>query len=653
MSKRIHNGRIVFIFFLFSLFWIALVVRSAHLQIIPDEKLANLQKRQYRTLIEIPPRRGNIVDRNGKELAVTIPAYSLYADPKIIEDSRLWSKKVAKITGLRWVDIFKKVKDKSRRFVWIKKRLSKDQKEAIAAMGMRGHGFVEEGQRIYPNDGLMGPVLGFLGSEGKGLEGLERAFDSYLRGEKRVLKISRDARGRPLLAEGKVFTEMPAGSDIELTIDSNLQFIVEKALAETVTTFNADSAMGIVMDAKTSEILSLAMAPTYDNNRPFQYSRERWRNKLVTDIYEPGSVMKTILIAGALRAGIVRPNTTIDCENGRMRIGKRIIREADSSHNFKELSVTEVLAKSSNVGTAKIAFRMGSEEVRETLTDFGFGQETELGLPGEVGGILHKLPWNQHLLANISFGQGVAVTPLQVINSYAAIANGGELRQPLLIKKIQNLETGERVEFTSERIRRVLSSEEASTMRLMLSQVTARGHSGYHARVPGFTVAGKTGTAQKIDSNGTYKSGLYIASFVGMIPAHDPKFVILVTIDNPRDKYYGSEVAAPLFSRIAGYAVRQAGLAPNYVTEKSLVKREERPLQKQAVKEIRAIASDMKSSAGNKVPDFRGLSLREVIKRSRNLPIQLEVQGTGQVAKTKPAAHEELPASKKITVYLE
>lgn len=628
-------------------------MRSAHLQIVPDEKLANLQKRQYRTLIEVPPRRGNIVDRNGKELAVTVPTYSLYADPKIIVDTKLWSKKIAAITRLKWTDIYKKVKNQDRRFVWIKKRLGKKHKEAIQNLGLRGHGFVEEGQRIYPNDGLMAPVLGFLGSEGKGLEGLERAFDSYLRGEKRVLKINRDARGRPLLAEGKVFTELPSGSDIELTIDSDFQFIVEKALSETVTTFNADSAMGVVLDVRTSEILALASAPTYDNNRPFQYSKSLWRNKLVTDIYEPGSVMKTIVLAGALRAGIVRPNTTIDCENGRMKVGKRIIREADSSHNFKELSVTEILAKSSNVGTAKIAFRMGAEKVRETLLDFGFGQDTKLGLPGEVDGILHKLPWNQHLLANISFGQGVAVTPLQVVNAYAAIANGGELRTPLLIKRIRNLETGEHLEFQSERVRRVLSSEEASTMRLMLSQVTARDHGGYSARVPGFTVAGKTGTAQKIDANGTYKSGLYIASFVGMIPAHDPRFVILVTVDNPRDKYYGAEVAAPVFSRIAGYAVRKSGLAPNYVTEKSLVKKESGEVQKHAVKAIRAMANQMKTSADNRVPDFRGLSLREVLKRSRSLPLNIQVKGSGQVAKTEPAANEKLPASKTITVYLE
>lgn len=652
-ENQVSKTRVLLVFLVFCLFWSALVLRSAHLQIVPDKKLAGLQKKQYRTLIEIPPRRGNITDRNGKELAVAIPTYSLYADPKIIEDPRKWSKAISRIIGVNWGSIYKKVKNQKRRFVWIKKRLPKDQREKIIALKMRGHGFVEEGQRIYPNEGLLAPVLGFVGANGRGLEGLEREFDKYLRGETRTLKVERDARGRPLLAGGKVFTEMPSGADVELSIDSNLQFIVEKALAETVSSFNADSAIGIVMDVETSEILSLGYAPTYNNNKPFEYKRERWRNKIATDMFEPGSVMKTMVIAGALRSGIVRPNTKIDCEGGRMKVGRRVIREADAHHIFDDLTVTEILAKSSNVGTAKIAFRLGEEKTRQTLSDFGFGEKTDIGLPGESAGILQSLPWRQHLLANVSFGHGVAATPLQIVSAYNVIANGGELKTPVLIKNIRNLESGENLNFQSKTIRRVMSSEEAATLRLMLNQVTAKAGTGYNARVPGFMVAGKTGTAQKLDENGSYKSKAYISSFAGMIPAHNPKYVIYVAVDNPRDKYYGSEVAAPLFARIAGYAIRRSGLAPSYLTEKNLIKTNKGPDKKAKLKVIRDMASDMQASSDNKVPDFSGLTLREVMKRVKGLPLDIQVKGSGRVVKTYPSANEALPKSKTVKIILE
>ncbi len=652
-NEQLRKGRIFFVFTLFALFWVALVLRSAHLQIIPDNKLAGLQKKQYRTSIEIPPRRGNIIDRNGKELAVAIPAYSLYADPQIIADSKKWAIEVGKITKINWRTIYNKIKNKNRRFVWIKKKLSKDQKDKIQALNMRGHGFVEEGQRVYPQEGLLAPVLGFLGSNGRGLEGLERHMDDYLRGEEKTLKVERDARGRPLVLEGKIFTEMPSGSDVQLTIDSDLQFIVEKALSETVSTYNADSAIGIIMDVETSELLSLAYSPTFNNNKPFSYKSDRWRNKIVTDIFEPGSILKTLILAGALREGIVRPNTKIDCEGGKMKIGNRILREADAHHSFDELTVTEVLAKSSNIGTAKVAFRMGPEKTRKILTDFGFGEKTNVGLPGEVSGILKPLPWREHLHSNIAIGQGVAVTPLQVVAAYSAIANGGELRTPLFVKSIRNIETGDYEDFESERVRRVLSSEEASTLRLMLNQVTNEGGTAQAARVPGFTVAGKTGTAQKVSENGGYKGGGYISSFVGMIPAHNPKYVIYVSVDNPRDRYYGSEVAAPLFSRLAGYAIRRSGLAPSYLTKKDLIEKDVKSDEKNQVRTIRSMANDMRNMDKNLVPDFRGLTLREVTQRVRGLPIDIKVQGRGRVVRTYPSANEPLPKSKKVNVIFE
>ncbi len=634
--------------------WCALILRAAQLQILPDSRLAELQKRTYRTLVELPARRGTIYDRNGKELAVTIPTYSMYADPKIIKGQRGFAKRLAKVMGWSPLFVVEKIKNKDRRFVWLKRNMNAKEADKAKALKLEGLAFVEESQRVYPNDNLLSQVMGFVGEEGKGLEGTEKKFDSVLRGENRQMRVERDARGRPLLLDGRLFSEPPSGADIQLTIDSELQFVLEKNLEEAVSAHLADSAIGVVLDAQTSEVLALGYAPTFDANRPSDFNADTWRNRGLTDAFEPGSTMKTLIMAGALKYDGLKPNTRFFCENGKFKVGPYFIREADVHHNFGMMTATEILSLSSNIGAAKIAMHMGLDNVFRTLKDFGIGDKTGIDLPGESRGILQPLPWRNHLLANVAFGHGVAVTPIQIASAYAAIANGGILKQPYIVKAIHANEGSEQQDFKPKEIRRVLTPEQAAVMRMMLVQATSDSATGASARVPGFPVGGKTGTAQKVLSTGGYGKDQYISSFAGFIPATNPKYVIYVAIDNPRNKYYGSEVAAPLFSKVAGYAIRKSGLSPILISAKNVIQdNTANSQQKDAIDRIRSVASVMNSNDQNLTPNLKGLSLREVYDRIRGTDIRVRILGEGRVARTSPEAGSELPSSKSIQITLE
>ena len=437
------KSRIIFISVVLFFMWSVIISKAVVLQVLPNQKLSQLQKRKFNKVITLKARRGGVYDRNHKELAETVPSYSFYADPKLIKDPRKASKKIARFLKRRSKDIYKKIKNKKRRFVWIKRRLNKEQKNKIKSWNIKGLAFIEEPRRIYPNERILSQVIGFVGSEDKGLEGLELQYDAYLKGEPKEFKLQRDARGRSLLLNGQVFSDQPGGSNLHLTIDSELQFKLEKELMLAVERFEADSAVGVVLDANSSEILAMANVPTYNSNRRGKTKAALLRNRVITDSFEPGSTMKTFVVAGALAKSMVKPSTKINCENGNFKIGKRTIREADIHHSFKSLSVADILVHSSNVGAAKIALMLGDKELRNIYKNFGFGQKTGVDLPGEVGGILQKTPWRDHLLANISFGHGVATTPLQIASAYAAIANGGTLKRPFIVKSINNFETGE------------------------------------------------------------------------------------------------------------------------------------------------------------------------------------------------------------------
>ncbi len=654
MKKQ--NSRLIIIFIISLAAWSLVILRAAQLQILPNSRLADLEKRQYRALVELPARRGLITDRRGKDLAVTVPSYSVFADPSEIERPKAVSRILARKLGLSASHIYDKIRNDEKHFAWVKRHISKDLSDELRELKIRGLGTVEESLRVYPNEHLLSQSLGFVGEEGGGLEGVELKYDSILKGQNRKVKIERDARGRPLLEEGRIFTDVPAGYDLQLTIDADLQYKLEKDLADAVTHHLAESAIGVILDAQTSEVLAMANAPTYDPNHAHDFAPSSLRNRVVTDAFEPGSTIKTLLIAGALREDTTKPNKKYFCENGEFKVDDRIIHEADAHHHFGFLTTTEILMHSSNIGVTKIAFELGDERVRKIFSDFGLGDRLGIDLPGESRGVLQATPWRHHLLSNISFGHGLTVTPLQIAAAYAAIANGGVLRAPYLVKSMSNQELGERKEFSPRDIRRVLTPEQAATMRIMLNAVTSEAGTGFSARVAGYPVAGKTGTAQKIQVGHGYAKGQYISSFAGFIPANDPKYVIYVAIDNPRNQYYGSEVAAPLFAKIASYAVRQAGLAPVILTDKSVIKNKppetESVTREKSIAKIREMARVLTDDEQNLTPNFNGLTLREVFNRVRGTPIRVETSGRGVVSLTFPPPGEPLPPNKTVRVYL-
>jgi len=644
--------------------WGLLVLRAAYLQVIPNKRLEALQARQFQTVITLQNRRGTIVDRAGRELATSNRAYSVYADPQLIEGKKRVARKLAKILGSRVDTIYSKIKDGKKRFVWIQRLMDEKTADEVKEMDVRGLQTVEEFKRIYPNENLMSQVLGFVGQDGQGLEGLELLFDKELKGNTKKVTVRRDARGRPLVADGLMFADNPAGAEIKLTVDSDLQHMLETELQGAINDYDADSATGVILDAKTSAILAISSAPTFDANRALSAKPELRRNRAVTDMFEPGSTMKTFVVATALKEKIAQPNTKYNTENGHFQVGDRVIKEAETKEKWSHLTVSEILAYSSNIGTTKIAFQIGDKTLRENYYNFGFGQKTGVDLPGDTRGLIQSLPWRPHLLANISFGHGIAVTALQMANAYASIANGGILNRPYIVQAVRDPESGETRDFQPQALRRVLSAEDSASLRLMLTGATAPGGTGVNAKVDGYLVAGKTGTAQKVNPNGRgYMQGAYVSSFAGFIPATEPKFVIYVVVDHPKkNAFYGSQVAAPIFSRLASYAARREGLPPVLISEKNFVDKDmmKSAKQKKASRLAAKVARDLiqseksaeQSTEPGMVPNWTHLTLREVLKKASGQNLQLRIRGQGVVSEIIPEPGSPLPAEGNIQVIL-
>lgn len=662
------KSRVVILFIGVCFLWGILVIRAGYLQFLPHEKLQRLQNRQFHTVVNLQARRGAIVDRNGRELAMSQTVYSLYADPKILENKKSVAKKIAKIVDQSTDYIYQKIQDPQKRFVWIERMMPRERADEIKKLQIRGLSFVEEWKRIYPNDTLLAQTLGFVGGEGHGLEGIELQYDSVLRGSDKKVTVRRDARGRPLINDGLMFAENPDGSEIKLTIDNELQYMLESELQATVNEFNAVDAEGIILDAQTSEVLAIASLPSFDINNPQKYSPANRRNRVITDVFEPGSTLKTFVLASAIKEKIFTPDSKVFCEYGQYRIGDKVIREAESHEKYAWMTLKQILQVSSNVGTSKIALKMGDDLLRQGLQEFGFSSKLGVDLPGEARGIVQPLPWKPHLLANISFGHGIAATPLQIANAYAAVANGGMLNTPYVISEIHHVDKGEKVINEPKPIRRVLTEAQASQIREMLLGVTQDGGTGVNARVNGFQVAGKTGTAQKVNPNGKgYLPGAYVSSFAGFIPYEKPKFVIYVVVDSPKNAYYGSQVAAPLFSRIASYAVRKAGLVPNTLAQvNSDEKNDHKKIMAKGIefykrKDVQKIsAKEILNAPKNEiniVPELSRLTAREVIRQLQGKNIQLKFIGQGTVVETIPASGNEFQENettkeKSLTVIL-
>jgi cell division protein FtsI (penicillin-binding protein 3) len=630
------RSRVIILVIFFSSLLSIITVRLVFLQLLPNAPLERLQKTQYSRTLVIPAQRGKILDRNGGELATSISSQSLFADPTEIKAPRKLAKRLSQTLGIPYKLILFKIQSE-RRFIWIKRQLDDSLVSTIKSWSEPGLGFIEEGKRSYPNQKLLAQCLGFVGSEGEGLEGLEKKYNSELKGEKQTFYTRRDARGRPLVVNGQIFELSADGATIETTIDRELQYELEYQLAEVARDQRAERAMGIIMDPMTGEILAIASSPEKES--------QTFRNHPIADIYEPGSTFKIVAAASALKSGRIQPSTKYFCENGKFQIGKHMIHEAEDTHGFGWLTLAEILEKSSNIGTTKVVFDVGQENFKKTIEDFGFSQKTGVDLPGEAVGLLNKEAWPDHLFSNISFGHGVGVTALQLANAYAAVANGGKLLKPFIVKRIMDSDQNIISERSPQLIRQVLTQKESSLLTLMLSGVTQEGGTGVLAKVDGYPVAGKTGTAQKVNPNSRgYMRGAYIASFAGFVPSNNPQFVIYVMVDHPKKQIYGAQVAAPVFQRLASFALHKRGFMPIEVPT-TLVHSPNNNLMHESVK-LELSESEM--------PSVEGLTLREAadaLRKTSNLGDEVEFIGKGIATSQWPQAHTSMQKNSRIKVY--
>ena len=643
------KSRILFICLVLCFFYVAFVVRGAWLNFFPDQRLISAKKRNFEKVIKLKPRRGIIYDRHGRELAITVAAQSLFADPFLIKNPKFTARKLSRLLKIPYDRLYKNINNRNRRFVWLKRHIGEKESKIVQSWKIKGLAFLEEPKRVYPNDSLLAQTLGFVGHEGHGLEGIELSYDKILSGEEKRVLVRKDAMGRPLFSDintKNLVTLRTNGADIYLTIDSDLQFFFEKELKKVVEEYSAQSALGVIMEPQSGKILAMAHFPTFNLNQPFKADPKLFRNHSVTDAFEPGSTLKPFIIATALRKNI-SPTTRYDGMNGQFSIDGHIIKEAESTHQFEDMTLREILSYSSNVGAAQVALAVGDDFLYQSLKSFGFGSQLKLSFPGESAGILNKTPWKKLQVATIGFGHAISVTPLQMVTAYAAIANGGLLKQPYLVEAVYYKEHGRKEVFESKVLNRALTPEQARTITVMLISAVSEGGTGSKAQVKGFLSAGKTGTAQVVDPKERgYIKGQYISSFAGFIPAHDPKFVIYVVVHQPQKKFYGSTVAAPVFSKVAEYAVRQSGLSPVLISEKNILQETSNQAQKE-VKVQRSL-----SSAEGKTPDFIGLSLRGAYQKARKEKVQLQIKGSGQVVRTIPTPSSPLPQNRKIQLIL-
>ncbi len=526
----------------------AILARSVDLQVTKMDDLRRMADRQYIRRIPLVPARGSIRDRHGNILAQTTEVDSLYARPEEFVHDPGAERRLAGILGLPYAEIIERL-GSDRPFVWLQRQVSPQMVETLKALGVDGIGFIREGTRFYPNRGLAGQVLGMVGLDAKGLEGAELQFDDVLRGPPKSLTIERDARGRDVLAQEPEDGGRP--SDVYLTLDTDVQFILEKELADGVAWAGARRGVAVAMDPSTGEVLGLAVTPLFNPNSFSVYSPEAWRDRGVTDAFEPGSTFKVFLLAAALEATVARPDDIFYCENGAYAVGENVIKDDERKYGW--LSLKQIIKVSSNIGASKVGEKLGRDRFYRFITAFGFGEKTGIDLPGESRGMVHPARhWPRVSLRTISFGQGVSVTPIQMAAALSSIANGGLLMKPLIFKKIVDSDGRILSEDSPSIVRRVTSTQTARTVTSVLRAVVEEGGTGERAGLPGYDVAGKTGTAQVPDPvGGGYLKDKHIASFMGFFPAETPRIVLFVMLDRPRVSPYGGVVAAPVFRRIA------------------------------------------------------------------------------------------------------
>jgi cell division protein FtsI (penicillin-binding protein 3) len=559
--------RVIIIGAIFTFFFIIIGVKAMYLQVFRCSWLSQKAADQYEVSFKSSGKRGTIFDRNLREMAVSIDVTSIAAHPAQIENPKGAAKLLSKALKIDSKMLAKKLNSK-KKFVWIKRKVTPKEAEAVKKLNMDGLDFIPEHKRFYPNKTLAAQLIGFTDIDDHGLEGIEFNYDDDLSGEVFQYTVLRDAYGRGFEAENMNGISS-AGKNIVLTIDSTIQYIAEKALAETVENFSAESGMAVVMVPKTGAILALAQVPLFNPNALERFNRKFWRNRIITDPFEPGSTMKIFSAAAAIESGSSSPNSIFFCENGAYKMGRHIIHD---THEHGWLSLQQIIKYSSNIGAIKFSAITGPEYLSRTLQNFGFGSKTGIDCPGETAGSLPPFRrWTKVDTGTISFGQGVSVSALQLIAATSAVANKGILMKPYVVQAITDHNGRLIKRFGPSKIRKVISEKTAETLSRIMQTVITEGGTGVNAALEGYSVCGKTGTAQKIDENGGYSNEKYVASFVGFAPVENPKIAVLVVVDEPQKQHYGSIVAAPAFKAIAQKTLDYMHIAPKRKTDKLMV----------------------------------------------------------------------------------
>jgi cell division protein FtsI (penicillin-binding protein 3) len=608
---------------------VAVVARLGYLQLVRQDDLAKIAERQYSKTIPLRPQRGPIFDRHGKPLAVSGAVESIYVLPGRIADRAAVAERLAAVLGERPREVRERLAS-DRPFVWVKRKLPPGPVQALRALKLPGVGVLPETLRFYPNRELAAHVLGFVGFDDRGLEGVELGQDRLLAGEAGMALVERDALGREVTAQPTILKAPSSGRGLVLTIDSTIQYIAERELETAWRETRANAGMVLVMDPRTGELLAVAIRPTFNPNVYQTATATEWRNRALTDPFEPGSTFKAILAAAALEEKVVRPDDRVYGEQGVITVANRTI------HDWKKygwLSFREVLKFSSNVGSIKVGLALGRERYYRYMTAFGFGAATGIDLPGESRGLLRPPSrWSGLSLATMSIGQEVSVTGIQMLTAFAAIANEGRLMQPHLVRALLDEGGHEVRRMESRAVRQVIAPETAATLTQILTAVVADG-TGHKAQVPGYAVAGKTGTAQKRDPNTrAYSRKPGVLSFVGFVPAAAPRLAILALLDEPKTVVWGSEAAAPIFAAVASQALRHLDVAPSEDVPALQIVKASDPEAPPAL--VTAVGADAEEGV---MPDLTGKSLRLALTLLAAHDLDIAVSGRGLVVRQTPS----------------
>lgn len=632
------KNRIFFSFLVFCFLFAVVISKAFYIQVVNKQKLLTYAKSQFIREVKEYPNRGNILDRNGSPLAINVHVYNLFTIPKV-KDAEFYNqlRGLSRIVPELTYTKLRGLVQKRTKYTWLARKVRLNENQIQKIKKLEGIFMESHSERVYPNRELMAQTLGFVGVDNTGLAGIEHSLNKELKGKPQVVKYIRDAKGRPIKYETK--SSNLVADDVHLSLDKDIQGALESYLKDAVEHHKAFRGGAAVMDAETGEMLAIANYPTFDPNRVSQYPLESRKLAFVTDPFEPGSIFKTITIASALEHKIAKPETKFFCEGGKMRVQNHWISEAETHEKFEWLTVSDILKFSSNVGTTKIAFSLKYPNLRETLDKFQFAQKTGIEVRGESKGILSfkaKDKVRPLSLSNISFGQGVATTAIQMMRSYAAIANGGYLVKPTLLR---------REESQLKKENKIISSKTSAQVTEMLVKAVSEG-TGSNAKIPHYEIAGKTGTAQRVSPRGGYDG--YIGSFIGFPVNVNKKFVVMAYIDHPTaNGYYGGATAAPIVKKITQYILyKKKDFAQFAKYDEKSNKVNMDTVQSQQ-------ASTQKVFAPGYMPSFIGMDKSTALQLAQERNIILETNGFGVVTKQSVPAGTPLAGNSNLRLQFE